>query len=105
MMEEVLDKNTVLEHLQTERKNFEAALAQMDSAQIESALVQDGWTVKDILAHISAWERELLRWLEMSACGEPPDIPPPGTWSRYLHQFNARTYQGNRERPLADPGM
>ena len=102
MMAETLSKHTVLTRLQTERANFEAALAQMDAKEMESAQVQDDWTVKDILAHISAWEAELLRWLEMSVRGEPPDIPAPGTWSEYMHQFNARTYERNRKRPIAE---
>ena len=94
--------SSILECLDIERSAFESLLAQVHPAQRDAIPVQDDWTVKDILAHISAWELELLRWLEMAKAGEPPDIPAPGYWASYIGQYNAQAYARNRDRPLAD---
>jgi hypothetical protein len=64
--------------------------------------ITDHWTVKDVLAHITAWEKELLRWLERAANGYSPDLPAPGRWSEFIEQFNSQTYLVNRDRPLED---
>ena len=63
-------------------------------------LVQDEWTTKDIMAHITSWERELLRWLDMAAQGLPPDMPLPGAWSDYVDAFNNQVYVECRDYPL-----
>jgi hypothetical protein len=60
------------------------------------------WTVKDVLAHITAWENELLRWLDKATNGIAPDIPAPGEWSEYTEQFNIQAYLDSRDRPLED---
>lgn len=62
----------------------------------------DHWTVRDVLLHITAWESELLRWLERATHGHSPDIPAPGEWSEYTDQFNNRVYLENRDQPLKD---
>lgn len=64
--------------------------------------VLDDWSVKDLLAHITAWEERLLEWTAASLRGETPERPAPGmTWDD-LDRLNAQTYQANKDRPLAD---
>jgi len=101
-MDEPLDKITVLNRLQAERACFVAMLAPLNDKQITELRVLNEWTVKDILAHVTAWERQLLHWFEMAAQGRSPDMPAPGGWSGYLERFNAQTYAENRDRSLAE---
>ena len=101
-MDEPLDKTTILNRLQAERACFEATLAQIGEAQMTEAHVLGEWTVKDILAHVTAWEHQLLHWFGMAAQGQPLDMPVPGTWSGYIERFNAHAYVENRDRSLAD---
>jgi hypothetical protein len=101
-MDDQYNKQHILKQLEIERSVFEALIAQIHPAHLETILVQNNWTTKDILAHITAWEQELLRWLAMADRGDPPDIPAPGTWANYIDQFNARNYQENRKRPLKE---
>lgn len=101
-MEETLNLQNILINLEIERSAFEALVAQVHPAQLDTIPVQDGWTIKDILAHIAAWECELLLWLEMAERGEQPDIPLPGNWSQYIYQFNQRVYLENQARPVSD---
>jgi hypothetical protein len=100
-MDEPLDKATVLNRLQAERARFEATLAQLTDRQIIEVRVLNEWTAKDILAHITAWECQLLCWLNQAAQGQSPDMPAPGTWSEYIEWFNAHAYAENRDRSLA----
>ena len=101
-MNDHIDKDAILIRLEIERAAFNSVVAQVNPRLIDRIMVQDNWTVKDILAHICAWELELLRWLEMAEHGEPPDIPAPGTWSEYMDRFNLQKFKENRRRTLAD---
>jgi hypothetical protein len=101
-MGERLNSSRIAERMAAERARFLETLAQMREDEIVDIRVQEEWTSKDIVAHIAAWERELVCWLRTAARGEAPDIPAPGTWSSYMDHFNARCYADNCERPLAE---
>lgn len=101
-MSERLTSSRIAERMEAARARFLETLAQMKEDEIVGIPVQDEWTAKDIVAHIAAWERELVGWLRTAARGEVPDIPAPGTWSSYMDRFNARCYADNCERPLGE---
>ncbi len=96
------NKDVLLKQMQAQRAWFEQTLAGMSEAAMVETPVQERWTAKDILAHIAAWERQLITWLQAAACGEHLDIPAPGNWGPYLEQFNARCYAENCDLPLSD---
>lgn len=95
-------KATVLDHLPIERGRFEDALAEISDADKVEVWVEEEWTTKDLMAHITAWEQLLLRWFDMFAQGESPPIPGPGQWDEYIERFNAEVYEANRDRTLAE---
>lgn len=97
-----LTKAVILARMAEERAAFEQTIAGLNATQMTVPRVMDDWTIKDILAHITAWERDLLGWLEMAWRGEALPIPPGGGWDAYIEEFNARTYTANRDRPLED---
>lgn len=99
-MNESLNKRTVLNRLRDERSHFEELLAGLSESQMTNVALGDGWTIKDTLAHLTAWEKELLRWLKMAADGQRPDMPRPGQWDSYIEAFNAREFVANRQRSL-----
>jgi hypothetical protein len=96
------NKATIVEQMRAKRAWFEETLASMSEADMIQEPVQEHWTTKDIVAHVAAWERELIGWLRAAARGQRPDVPAPGTWATYLEQFNARCYAQNCDRPLAE---
>jgi uncharacterized protein (TIGR03083 family) len=51
-------KAELLDRIRRERAALEQALAGLSQAQM-TAPVENGWTIKDILAHITAWEGTL----------------------------------------------
>ena len=60
-------------------------------------VICDGWTVKEILAHISAWDREVARGLDELLAGRRPAFV-----SYREDEFNAQTAQASRGKSLAD---
>jgi hypothetical protein len=43
--------------------------------------VTGDWSIKDIVAHLTAWEERLVAWLEAIAHGTSPELPPwPGNF-------------------------
>ena len=102
-MNDQMNKTKMLEKIQVEREILKVALVQISEEQIAKELVQNEWTAKDILAHITAWDRQLLNWLSTAAQDEPPEIMPEGydTWDD-LDRFNKQIDIENRDRSMAD---
>ena len=43
--------------------------------------IEGNRSVKDIVAHMTAWEQRMIQWLDESAAGLAPQRPAPGmTW-------------------------
>jgi hypothetical protein len=61
--------------------------------------VQDEWSVKDILVHLSAWEKYLLDRLGYVMTGQLPRYPIMTSWDD-VHRFNAQVYEENKGRPI-----
>jgi Mycothiol maleylpyruvate isomerase N-terminal domain len=59
--------------------------------------VVEGWSVKDLLVHVTTWEGEALRHLPVViAGGRPPRYALEGG----IDAFNARAAEAGRRRPL-----
>ena len=96
------NKEQLITQLQQERADFESIIAPISEDQMVDIELFDGWTVKDVLAHITAWEVELLHWLESVSKGTAPDLPKPGEWMPYIETFNKGTYLENRDCSLEE---
>ncbi len=99
-MEEQINKEKLLKEIQLERQRLEKTLERISAQQMITPGVIDDWTVKDILAHITVWEKRMVQWLEQTTRDEVPEMLPPGmTWDD-LDQWNEETYQKHRHRAL-----
>lgn len=96
------EKERLVKRLRIERDLFEVVISPMSEDQMRTLQITSCWTVKDILAHITAWEVELLRWLDRASTGKAPEIPAPGEWAEYTDEFNDQSYLANQDRPLDD---
>jgi hypothetical protein len=65
------DKASVLQQLDTEFQNLRQAIDGLKPDQLERVWF-DAWSVKDILAHVLGWQREMIPALERIARGERP---------------------------------
>jgi len=82
------------------RKRWEELLARVPAKRIAEPGVEGKRSVKDIVAHIAAWERHAAGRLRAIAHGTTPEpLPPPGmSWREYEHAFNARVDEAWRDR-------
>jgi uncharacterized protein (TIGR03083 family) len=55
---ERLTRHELLGRIRADRRHFEAILARVPRDRLEAPLLPGGWSVKDVLAHISWGERE-----------------------------------------------
>lgn len=93
-------KSELLEWLQEEYRNWQTFLDEIGSEHMEQPGVNDDWSMKDIVAHLTSWNRWLVDRLQAAARGES-EPPPP--WPAQLQtddEINAWIYESYRERSL-----
>jgi len=95
---EHITKPELLAQICSERKRLEEVLAALTPDQMLQPGACGEWTVKDVLAHISAWERRMLSWTGSHLRGEPPAVPLP--WD--VERMNAETYAQVKDKSLAE---
>jgi hypothetical protein len=99
-MKEPNTKQEILDLISSEWDALQALLQDFDSEKMIQPGVVGGWSMKDILAHITAWESLMIQWLEESLRGETPNRPSPGSSWDDLDSFNEQIYQENRNKTL-----
>jgi hypothetical protein len=92
-------RHELLAELDQEWAKIERTCFSLSEDELLKPGVQGEWSVKDILCHISAWEKYLLDRLSYVLSGQKPQYPPMQTWDD-VHRFNAQVYQQNKDRPL-----
>ena len=91
-----------MEKIHKARDSLEYVIDQLGDDQLIIPGVENNWTVKDILAHIIAWEKKMCNWLNQAENGEIPERPAPGlTWDD-LDSVNLQIFEDNKDRPLAE---
>lgn len=95
-----MDKQQFLETMRSERQRWEAEFSGVGEERLCQPGAAGEWSVKDIIAHVTAYERGLVKWLEAAARGEAL------VFSVLDHSDvdyrNALIYAENRQRPLED---
>jgi hypothetical protein len=89
----------LLAELDREWASIERICAGLNETDMVAPGAQGEWSVKDILAHISAWEKYLLDRLGYIMTGQHPQYPVMTTWDD-VHRFNAQVFADNQDRPL-----
>jgi hypothetical protein len=88
------DRETLLQHEHDALERWRVATAGVPP----DAVREDGWTFKDTVAHIGAWQRRTAARLRALDLGEP-DLPPVEA-----DEFNARVLENWRDRPWEEVG-
>ena len=97
-----MQKSDLLIWLQEQNGQWEAFLDEFGRDRLEQPGVTGPWSMKDVAAHMTGWNRRLVAWIQAAARGEPH---PPAPWPADLKEddaINAWIYQVNRDRPLED---
>lgn len=92
------DKASVIKLLKQEYANWETKLDQLNETRVVTASLPNGWSIKDLMAHLMAWQQVSLARLRAARAGGEPDLP---TWLEGespefepgIHKFNAKIYE------------
>lgn len=96
-----LRKRELLAEIERERSALDATLAALTPRQMTRAgVTRGGWSVKDVLAHLVAWQQLNLGWYAAGLRGETPAMPAPGYTLRDLPRFNQMLYRKHHRRSL-----
>lgn len=88
--------------LRSERERLEAFLAGLSPEQMTRPGVEGEWSVKDILAHIVAWEQRMVGWVAAACRGETPPQLANGIDGPELDRWNDETYRQYKDQTLAE---
>jgi hypothetical protein len=93
-----MNKAQLLVALENEREEFLELIDDLDEKTILEKTDQGGWTVKDILSHLTRWEAELVKLLWQLRQGIRPTTAHFSLED--IDVINARWLQEDRSRPL-----
>ena len=96
-----MDREQLLETMKTTQTDWQALLTEVGEARMTVAGVTGDWSVKDVIAHLTAWEKRTVARLTAVREG---GVPQPAPWPPNLSEekINAWIYEANRDRTLHD---
>ena len=100
-MVEEMTRDTLLEKLRAVHEAFETVLAPLSEAQMTTPGVTDQWSVKDVLAHVTVWERYVLDRLEAALHGTEPTFIVDAVTDEETDQVNAQFCEEARQLSLS----
>ncbi len=96
------NKQDLSANSQRERAALDDLLAPLDDQAMLAPARDDGWTAKDLLGHLTAWEQRLLRWIERWRETGDPGRPEVGvTWDGF-DSLNERDHAAAKARSIAE---
>ncbi len=97
----VIDQATVVAGLYAENQEWEELLGQISRPQMAEPTVAGGWSIKDIVAHLTGWRKRTVGRLQAAAHGVPTPPPP---WPEHLQsddEINAWIYEQQQAQSVA----
>jgi DinB family protein len=91
-----MDKTSFTLDFKTGRAAWDALLAQLDPAQAETPDVEGSLSAKDVIAHVTWYEREMIGLIEARR------LAGSDLWSLSTNARNASIFEQNRARPASD---
>ena len=95
-----MNRQQLLNRLDTAWVAFQASYAGLSSSQLTEPGVAGDWSVKDIIAHVTWWEEEALRHLPLIIAGGRP--PRYSVTYGGIDAFNAMMAERKRDVSLSD---
>jgi hypothetical protein len=94
-----MDKQQLLKRLEKAWAAIKESYAGLSDSQLMEPDVMGNWSVKDILAHVTTWEEEALKYLPLIITGgRPPRYIQYGG----IDAFNAQMTEQKRRLTLSD---
>ncbi len=92
-----MDRNELQARIQDGRAELMAALGHFERHALTEPKLPNGWSVKDLIAHIGFWERRIANLYDILSSGE---VPKDTIANESLDRLNARVYEENQLLPL-----
>jgi hypothetical protein len=98
------EKTRIIKVLRDELNRWEALLAGLTETQVTAPNLDATWAIKDVMAHLWAWQLRTIARVEAAVENHEPVFPD---WPKNLdpevrgqpHQLNAWLYESNRDKP------
>ena len=95
-------KAELVERIEASRAALEAAIAPVPPDRLEAARDAGGWTVKDHLAHLGAWERSLVALLSGRSRAAAAGLDEEAYRAMDEQAANDHIYRTHAGRPLVE---
>lgn len=95
-----MNRRQILQRLGTAWDAFQASYAGLTDEELLAPGVTGGWSVRDIVAHVTTWEEEALKFLPLILEGGQP--PRYSVTYGGIDAFNARMTETKRTYPLSE---
>ena len=98
------DKQQILTALREEFTRWEALLASLSEEQITAPQLPENWSIKDVVAHLRAWQQRSIARLDAALHNREPEYPAwPAQFDPeeegQLHDLNGWLYATYRDQP------
>ncbi|MFC2173723.1 ClbS/DfsB family four-helix bundle protein [Acidobacteriota bacterium] len=94
-------KKELLESIVKEHRAFVELASSVPKARYrENGVWGDGWTIKDLFAHLTEWEQMFLAWYRAGRAGETPVLPVQGYKWNQIRELNRAIWQKYRRKSL-----
>ncbi len=95
-MADTMEKAVFLDKVRSAHAEWASVLSQLNDTQFLQPGNPDSWPVKDILSHISWYEREMIKMLESRS------FKGSNLWDLPTDQRNYAIHESNRDRQLKE---
>jgi hypothetical protein len=93
-------KAELVSQISNSRARLQTAIDAFDDREAVEPVLADGWSIKDVMAHVAEWELYVVRRIEARRRGEVPEVW--ATSEEGTDATNARLFTQNRDRSLAE---
>ena len=94
------NKAALVNAIRTEHQRLENTFADLSKKDMVVKGVVGTWSLKDLLSHLTAWERFWMEWYALSLHGRTPALLPISL--KAVHALNAYIFEINHKRTLDD---
>jgi hypothetical protein len=91
-----MNKSELLNWLNEQDRQWETILDQVGRSRMDIPGVNGAWSMKDMIAHLTGWNRWLVIRLQAAQLGEPEPPPPWPSLLQSDDDINAWLYEANR---------
>ena len=100
-------KEHILAALREQFDRWEELLASLSEEQVTIPSFDLNWSIKDVIAHLWAWQQISIARVEGGVQNREPDFPKwivsiGEDWEEDADRVNALTYDANHEKPWSD---